>query len=227
MEHLSTETLARLVDERPTPEEREHLAACRRCADELRALREQTEALGSLPDVRPPQGDWAVLEARLVSEGLVRGSRSVRRFGIAAAPAWMQAAAALVLFLAGSGTGLALAGTDPAVPVGALPVQEGTVTSVSDIRSLDDAARAVRFAEQQYVAALTRYRELENEAGLGTTQDPVARVAALETLLAASQEALRVAPTDPVLNGVFVNVFAERQQMLRQIQASEGDDSWF
>ena len=71
MEHLSTEALAHLVDEAPRPEEAEHLAACRTCASELDALRAQTRALASLPEIRPPLGDWEVLEARLRSEGLV------------------------------------------------------------------------------------------------------------------------------------------------------------
>ena len=77
MEHLTKETLARLVDERPNPEQREHLSSCTVCGLELRGLRRQTEALGSLPDLRPPPGDWVGLEARLMSEGLVDGgSRS-------------------------------------------------------------------------------------------------------------------------------------------------------
>jgi len=62
MRHLSNEDLARLVDEAPSPEERRHLARCHRCVAELDALREQTEALGSLPDLVPPRGDWRELE---------------------------------------------------------------------------------------------------------------------------------------------------------------------
>ena len=42
MEHLTHETLARLVDERPNPDEQEHLKACNRCAEEFRALRLQS-----------------------------------------------------------------------------------------------------------------------------------------------------------------------------------------
>ena len=93
MEHLTQDTLARLVDERPNPDEREHIRGCSRCAEELRAFRLQSDALGGLPALRPPPGDWASLEAKLVSEGLVRTPETFRRFGFAAAPAWMQAAA--------------------------------------------------------------------------------------------------------------------------------------
>ena len=38
MEHLSAETLARLVGELPAPEQRDHLEACDACAAELDAL---------------------------------------------------------------------------------------------------------------------------------------------------------------------------------------------
>ena len=68
MEHLTHDTLARLVDERANPEEREHLEACSRCAEEFRALRLQSDALGGLAALRPPPGDWESLEARLASE---------------------------------------------------------------------------------------------------------------------------------------------------------------
>lgn len=71
MEHLTPEALARLVDEPPTPEERGHLNRCRRCRDEVDALQAQALGLSHLPDLRPPQGEWPLLEARLLEEGLL------------------------------------------------------------------------------------------------------------------------------------------------------------
>jgi hypothetical protein len=52
MEHLTPETLARLVDEAPSETEAEHLAQCARCTAERDAYEEQTTALGSLADLR-------------------------------------------------------------------------------------------------------------------------------------------------------------------------------
>ena len=73
--------------------------------------------------------------------------------------------------------------------------------------------------------ALVRYRRLT-----GGNDEPrieaLSRVTALEGLLAASQEAVRLAPADPVFNGFLVNVLAERQEVLRQISTSR-DDDWF
>jgi len=74
--------------------------------------------------------------------------------------------------------------------------------------------------------ALVRYRQLEGEAGRRRGADPLSALTALEGLLAASQEAVRLAPTDPVFNGFLVNVLVERQEVLRQISTSR-DDDWF
>ena len=222
MEHLTHDTLARLVDERPSPNEREHVKTCSRCAEELRAFRLQSEALGGLAALRPPPGDWESLEARLVSEGLLRTPETFRRFGFAAAPAWMQAAAAVVVFLGGTGFGLAL--TKGATPDALSP--ESMLLPISQISSAEDAARAVEYAEQFYMQALVQFRQFTGGNDPLRIEDPLRRVTALEGLLAATQEAVRLAPADPVFNGLLVNVLAERQEVLRQISNSR-DDDWF
>ena len=94
MEHLNAETLSRLVDEKPTPEERAHVEFCDGCKAELQALRVQSSALRSLPDLRPPVGDWEVIQARLVSEGLVKRPGGIAAT-LAVTPTWMRAAAAV------------------------------------------------------------------------------------------------------------------------------------
>ena len=157
-----------------------------------------------------------------MSEGLIRTQESFRRFGFAAAPAWMQAAAAMVLFMGGTGFGLAL--TKGGAP-DSLSL-ENMMVPVSRISTADEAARAVEFAEQTYMQALVRFRQLASGEDEPRFEDPLSRVAALEGLLAASQEALRLAPADPVFNGFLVNVLAERQETLRLISAS-GEDNWF
>ncbi len=222
MEHLTQDTLARLVDERPNPEEREHIKACRRCAQALGAFRLQADALGGLAALRPPPGDWESLEARLVSEGLVRTTETFRRFGVAAAPAWMQAAAAVVVFLGGTGFGLTL--TNGATPDELTPENRSLPTS--QVSSAEEAVRAVELAERAYLQALTGYRQWTGRGDEPRATDPLSLLTALEGLLVASQEAVRVAPADPVFNGFLVNVLAERQEVLRQISTSR-DDIWF
>ena len=126
-----------------------------------------------------------------------------------------------MVFLGGTGFGLAL--TRGAVPSGLS--SESLLLPVSQISSAEEAIRAVEFSELAYMEALVRYRQFTRENDGPRIEDPLSRVTALEGLLAASQEALRLAPADPVFNGFLVNVLAERQEVLRQI--STRDDDWF
>ena len=228
MGHLNAETLARLVDEAPRPDEAEHIEACAACAAELTALREQTDRLGALPELLPPGGDWAVLEARMRSEGLIRDRGLADRLGLARTPAWMRAAAAVLLFLGGTGVGATLATRGPlasGLPGSEQAARFASTTSASDANTAEEAADAVRLAEQRYVEALTRYQELVDEDGPGDRLADPSRFAALEYLVAASQAAVRQAPADPFLNGLLASTLAEREAMVRRIASRQ--DSWF
>jgi hypothetical protein len=217
MEHLSLDTLSRLVEEPASPEEAAHLASCESCRAELSALRAQTEALRHLPDLRPPLGDWEVLQARLVSEGLVKHPTGLAGV-LAVTPGWMRAAASVLLFLGGTALGVVLANS------GAAPF--GPAAGLGSADTAEEAARLVRVAEQQYVEALFRHRQLlEQEGGMVDFADPASRYAALDYLVAAGQAAVRQAPADPFLNGLLASTLAERQAVLRRISSSE--DNWF
>ena len=215
MEHLSLEDLARLVDDPPTTDEMRHLGSCQQCARELDALREQTRALGSLPEIMPPRGDWHAVEARLRSEGLIEDPGLFRKLGLARTPGWMKAAAAVLLFLSGTGTGVALASSGGVGPV-----------ALNDVATVEDAASAVRSAEENYVTAVSRYHELRaRDGGPDLGVDPITRVAALEHLVMVSQAAVRQAPGDLFLNGFLASAVAERDAALRMV--SSGQDNWF
>ena len=220
MEHLSPETLARLVDDTPDAREERHLALCRSCADELSAYRVQTDYLGALPELLPPVGDWTVLEARLRSDGLVKDRGLLDRLGLARTPGWMKAAAAVLLFLSGTGFGAAFAPTS-ATPGSALG-HDATLVS-AEMGTMEDAAGAVRLAEQQYMEALLRYRSMTGDDG--AEERMADRFAALEYLVAAGQAAVRQAPADPFFNGLLASTMAERESVVRQIASRQ--DTWF
>jgi hypothetical protein len=220
MEHLTIDTLARLVDEPARPEEADHLAGCEVCASELASLMEQTESLRALPEILPPRGDWEVLAARLRSDGLMKDPGLLRKLGFARTPGWMPAAAAVVLFLGGTAFGTVLPSASGESGLSA----EATVAAVTTV---EDAAGAVRVAEQQYVSAVSRYREIiEEQGGSATGVDPVSRYAALEHLVSVSQAAVRQAPGDPFLNGFLASALAERDAAARQV-SSVSRDNWF
>jgi hypothetical protein len=217
MEHLKPEALARLVDETPEPEERAHLERCRPCADELEALKEQTRALASLPELLPPRGDWTVLEARLRSEGLLRDQGVFARLGLARTPAWMRVAASFLLFAVGALSGASWAGQGPA---------DATPVAVAQAQDLDEAADAVQAAERIYVQAMSQYREMAARSGVDLeSTDPINRYAALEHLVLVSQAAVRQAPGDPFLNGFLASALAERDAAARLVSTSAG--GWF
>lgn len=243
MEHLSNETLARLVDGPIAGEERAHLSRCRRCRDEMDALRAQSLALSHLPDMRPPRGDWESLEARLWEEGLLR-SGSVEGAGSRGRlPSWWGAAAGVALLLGGTALGAGLAelrgGEAPGADAGPATVRTaafpaGTLAAlnpdaaVSDL-TLGEAEELVRLTESWYLTAMMRYRErLEREeGGPPPSADPLTRYAALEALFAAGQAAVQEAPTDPFLNGLLVNMRAEREATLRGLQSTSTAASWY
>jgi len=226
MGHLSTETLARLVSEAPTPGEAEHLASCSLCRSELEDLKVQTDALGRLPDLRPPEGDWEALEGRLVSEGLIHEGNGAAGPSRWWASGWLQAAAGLVLFLTGAALGPRIASPsffddEPAQgapgDVSLVPVEAGSPPPTT----LPEAAEAVRMAERQYIDALVRYRQLvDSQGNPSLVGDPASRFAAIESLVAAGRAALQEAPTDPFVNGVLVSALAERESILRNASLS-------
>jgi len=257
--HLSPETLARLVDDVPSPDERAHLNRCRRCRDELDAMQVQTLGLSHLPDLRPPQGDWESLEPRLRSEGLIReeeprtGSRPhpntrhdrdwITGIRSAEGAGWTRWAAAALLVIGGAGLGAgavtalgdgarpggsaasARVASSPARDLAAVPTALGLLGEGGP-GSVEEAEELVRLTENWYRSALLRYRE---EAGRGWGEtDPLDRYIALEALLAAGQAALREAPADPFLNGLLVNMQAEREAALRGIRTVSGEEGvWY
>jgi hypothetical protein len=240
MEHLSPETLARLVDEAASPAEEGHLAKCRRCREEVGALKDQTKALSHLPDRRPPEDQWEALEGRLLAEGLLR--RETRSAGGGGSRSFvpLQAAAAVLLLVGGAGLGLGASSLlDRSSPVPGAGVDSASVEgsailaaldpsrTVSDL-PLDEAAELVRLTEGWYQTALTLYRE--RSLGPDTApgyEDPLLRYAALEALMAAGQVAVREMPTDPFMNGLLVNMRAEREATLRGLQASTAQNIWY
>jgi hypothetical protein len=87
-------------------------------------------------------------------------------------------------------------------------------TDMQGPRSMGDAAEFLRTAEALYLEALTRYAELASQTESG---DPVARLAALQSIIMTTQAALNETPTDPVINGYHLTALAQRDATLRQV----------
>jgi hypothetical protein len=275
MSHIALEDLARLVDEAPGVHEAAHLGTCADCRLQLDALREDVQALSMLPDMAPPADSWAAIERRLTDEGLIRSRRRLRSVPW---PGFVQLAAALVLFIAGSLAGRISAGPGgpmvaeaPPAATAPLPTAGGNGAAPQDRPTpaplyvaaeqpdaqqreaaqpaprtapapntnvtlassgfdlagqpgtMDEAIIQLRQAEDLYLTALTRYAELATQAEAG---DPVARLAALQSIVMTTQAALNQTPTDPVINGYHLTALAQRDAALRQVAAATGD-RWY
>ncbi|MDT8367939.1 MAG: hypothetical protein RQ745_01940 [Longimicrobiales bacterium] len=220
--HLRDDVLARLVDESPTHNEEAHLKLCSECSARLAELREQSVALGRLPDLRPPRGDWAALEARMASEGLVRPEPNLLS-RLVSTPTWMRTAAAIALFVGGMGAGLVVDPPTATITVNGVPGSGTAPMLVADARgahatTLDEAAAWVRLKEREFRDALVQYAQLSDESGV--ISNPEARMASLDYAIVAVQAGLEEAPADPVLNGFLASMMAERDHTLRQISNS-------
>lgn len=220
MQHLTLETLARLVDEAPTPAERAHLESCAACRAELEALRTQTAALADLAPLAAPARAWPLLQARLQLEGLLRAAAPAARPGGRRAPL-LRAAAYAGLFLAGGVAGLAV-GRSGAAGAAAPAVAEADALPAA--RTPAEARQHLQQAEAAYLAALARYGEMA--APPQADADPAARLAALEGIVLSAGAALEAAPADPVINGYYLAAIGQREAVLRQI-AQTARDPWF
>ena len=220
MERLKLEDLARLVDERPTPQEQAVLDGDPVLRRELESLKAQARALRNLPAILPPPGGWHELEQELVTTGLIRGHVP----GAGIWRKWMQIAAAFVLFIGGTAFGWVTAaapGFDGNVPqqASASPDASTPATPVS----LDDARGAVEEAERNWRRAYRQHQELFHAVnGQQPRRDPAARLAGLEYLVAAGEVAVQESPDDEFFNVLYVNALMERQQALSQISL----DAW-
>ena len=247
MSHLTLETLARLIDESPDPTEAGHLDICEHCRDELEALRADSAALHALPDPDPSIAQWMRLEQRLEREGLMRRTWRWQ-------PTALRMAAAVVIFVLG-GVSAALVmrpnnrpyltatdapvqqvtqprisvpdsevtlATGPAIESAAPVPQPVAIVAQQPARTAEEAANRLRTAETDYLAALARFAELSGRIDEG---DPLARLAALESIVATTRAALGRAPADPVINGYHLTAVAQRDALLRQVSAS--GQTWY
>lgn len=87
-------------------------------------------------------------------------------------------------------------------------------------RDAEEAFDLLQQAESSYLEALARFAEL---SGSTRTDDPTARLAALEGIVLTTRAALAQAPTDPVINGYHLTALAQRDATLRQVSAGAAD----
>jgi hypothetical protein len=237
MSHLSTDRLAALGDDEPTPAEAAHLAACAECARERAAYRTLVAMAHAERDsIGLPLTRWDSIADALAAEQqpalrpflTTAQSSSVSRFSrVSRLP--MQIAAGLLLAAGGMIAGRVTAGV-PAMPatnglVSAGPQSGAQLVNVAlpnadsvFFSSVDEAREAQRQSEAIYQQAAVFLAQHDTaSAGDGSPVAYRSRLAALDQVLSTTQEAMRQAPHDPVINGYYLTTLGQREATLRQL----------
>jgi hypothetical protein len=239
MQHLSTDRLAALGDEQPSPDEAAHLAACDSCARERAAYRSLVAmAHAEQGAIGLPLTRWDDLATAYRAEMPSSAPTVARTSGgvvDVAAPRrmtrWpMQAAAGLLLlaggamlgrasagasFLPASGSSATGASSTTATTVDVQPASDSIFTSVADARA---AQQRYELLYQQAAAFLAQH----DSSALGQG-NPVAyrsRLAALDRVISTTRDAMRDAPHDPVINGYYLTTLGQREATLRQLNTA-------
>jgi hypothetical protein len=230
MSHLSTDRLAALGDEAPTPVEAAHLASCEACAREHAAYRalvtmahEERGAIG-IPLTR-----FEAIASALAAEQLVvaRAARTVgqpaRTRSFLHMP--MRAAAGFLLLAGGAMAGRVSAGVSPfsfsrpsAVEPGSSSLSSATAIDSTNFASIEEARNAQLHSEARYQQAAAYLAEHDTTvAGEGSPVAYRSRLAALDQMISTTREAMREAPHDPVINGYYLTTLGQREATLRQL----------
>lgn len=228
MSHLSTERLALLSDDPPTPAELSHLAACDSCAAERRAyasLRDMSAQETARID--RPLTQWEGLRGALEADGLI-GSR--RGLGAQRIVRWSSRAAAALLLVAGgaiagrltvSSARVATTGSAPDSASVTAPMTASANVIPAQYASLDEARAAQTQLQVAYQAATAYIAQHDSTHPAAMSQAAMrTRLAALDHVSQAVGEALDQAPYDPVINGYYLTTLGQREAAIRQLNTA-------
>ena len=169
---------------------------------------------------QPPLNDWRTIAARAREEGLIRESASR---GWASGQPWMRAAAAVLLL----GGGIAIGRATIALPsatgssgaVNGSPSQPTAVTTGdASFASVEEATSTLDRAAREYERA-SSFLAANNTSPSNNDSSAIytARLAALDQVVNATENALQTAPHDPVINQYYLATMGARvatQQMV-------------
>jgi hypothetical protein len=219
MLHLSTERLASLVDESPTPAELVHLTGCAECTRERAMFRSLADlAASESKRIGSPLTSWESLAPALLADGVIDDGRIVRLGSRRGSRPWLQAAAAVLFIAGGMMAGRYTAGASPLpINVGSQPTTSfidttSRFTSVAEARQAQAQSQALYETATAFLAQQdTTSRSADSPTAIRT------RLAAIEQTQDVMGEALKKAPYDAVINGYYLSTLGQREATLRQL----------
>lgn len=167
-----------------------------------------------------PLNDWRTIAARAREEGLIRESSSG---GWGSGQPWMRAAAAVLLLIGGIAIGRttivlpSAIGSSSAVN-GSTSQSTALTTGDASFASVEEASASLDRAARDYERA-SRFLAANNTSGSNNDSSAIytARLAALDQVVNATENALQTAPHDPVINQYYLATMGARvatQQMV-------------
>jgi len=234
MSHLSTDRLAALGDDEPTPAEAAHLNACAECTRERVAYRTLVAMAHAERDsIGLPLTRWDAIAGALAADAPVQARPRIALAPPAAKTAIrrfmrmpLQAAAAVLLVAGGVFAGRMTANL-PTVPVVArsdvpgrsAPVRNVGLSADSVFFSSVDEAREVQLRSEAIYQQAAAFLADHDSSGASDGNPVVvqSRLAALDQVISTTREAMRQAPHDPVINGYYLTTLGQREATLRQL----------
>jgi hypothetical protein len=169
---------------------------------------------------QPPLNDWRTIAARAREEGLIRESSSG---GWVSGQPWMRAAAAVLLLVGGIAIGRTTIGLPSATAgSGAVNVSSSRstapATAEASFASMEEASAVLDRAASDYARA-SSFLAANNTSSSNKDSSAIytARLAALDQMANATENALQTAPHDPVINQYYLATMGARvatQQMV-------------
>ena len=167
-----------------------------------------------------PLNDWRTIAARAREEGLIRELSSG---GWGSGQPWMRAAAAVLLLIGGIAIGRttivlpSAIGSSSAVN-GSTSQSTALTTGDASFASVEEASASLDRAARDYERA-SRFLAANNTSGSNNDSSAIytARLAALDQVVNATENALQTAPHDPVINQYYLATMGARvatQQMV-------------
>lgn len=222
MLHLSSERLAALVDESPTPAELVHLTGCAECTRE-RAMFRNLASLASVESNRigAPLTSWESIAPVLVADGVIDNGRGLQLRARTVRRPWLQAAAAVLLIAGGMMAGRYTAGAS------VLPVNDSKpagltamgIDTTPRFKSVADAQQIQAQSQALYETATAFIAQHDTSAHVDSPSSIRTRLAAIEQTQDVMGEALKKAPYDAVINGYYLSTLGQREATLRQLNA--------
>ena len=215
MLHLSSERLAALVDESPTPAELVHLTGCAECTRERAVLRNLASLASSESNrIGQPLTTWESIAPVLVADGVIDNGRGLQLRARSVRRPWLQAAAAVLLIAGGMMAGRYL------IPVAASNHTATGLDTTGRFKSVADAQQIQAQSQALYETATAYLAQNDTSSHVDSPSSIRTRLAAIEQTQDVMGEALKKAPYDAVINGYYLSTLGQREATLRQLNAA-------